>query len=105
MNSLSSDVQPVDRAAPIMMWLPRRSEALLDCWIAIRHVVSIYHAGSTVFIHLNTGVTLGIVYAADCAWTTAAIAERFVHSMSKPLTTEERDAMPKPTGGSIGRMR
>jgi len=84
---------------PRKLWIPPRNRVLGECWVAAAGVVSIYAAGTAVYVGLAQ-CTLVLYYAS------AAEAERardlFVRATwdAEP-DAEARAAYPEPTDGKI----
>ena len=83
---------------PAMLWVPPRGNSLPECWLAVPHIVSIYYAGSSVFIELPRK-TVQLAYSTRDEAVQAA--KWFVDAMANGQTDEKKALYPTPTGGSI----
>ncbi len=94
--SSSAPIEPV----PQTMYIPKRSDVLNYCWVATRHVVSIYFTGKSAFVELDNKRTVRLDY--ETAPDAATAAAAFNRAMTVYVTKLFADNnWPKPTGGSI----
>jgi hypothetical protein len=88
----------------VMLYIPKRGSVLDYCWVAARHIVSIYFQNCAVYVELDTKRTLRLEY--ESAAATQRAVECFHAAMLNPVSKEEADKnWPAPTGGDIVMMK
>jgi len=82
---------------PVTLWVPARGN-LPECWLAVRHIVSVYYIGHSAFIELPR-ITVELVYGAH--EQAQAAAKCFVDAMAREPTLEMTAEYPVPVRGGI----
>jgi len=89
--------------APRMLYIPKRCAELDYCYVAVGAVISIYCAGTIVFLELSNHRTLRLGYHEEAQAEQAV--SHFHFAMSVFVSKEDANReWPKPISGSIMRM-
>ena len=82
---------------PVTLWVPARGN-LPECWLAVRHIVSVNYIGHSVFIELRR-TTIELIYSEH--EQAQAAAKCFADALASEPTAEMKAQYLVPVRGGI----